>query len=222
MYPNTGSSGSSDIPWDELYPSLRALARYLVNDFKVPSWRGQEYDVIEDIVQETMRRLIERARKAERGEAPPIQSLQQMMMVIANNYYRDLKRRDRRLARMASNTGEHALSSDSLDPSSQTTAAFDLAVEKVYQEQLFTVLAHEIKDFPARQRAALLTDLANRMSFDTRPTPLQSAFLSEGLQLQQYRQSLPASPKERSRHISLLSHAYRRVAHLPDIAKEEP
>src|SRR5437870_997787 len=65
----------SEVIWGDLYSALRPLSRYLVYSFHVPSWRGQEEDVIEDIVQETLRRLIERARKAERGDADPIHSL---------------------------------------------------------------------------------------------------------------------------------------------------
>ena len=74
---------NSEANWSDLYASLRALARYLVYSFNVSSWRGQEEDIMEDIVQETARRIIERVRKAERGEAGPIHSLKHMMMVIA-------------------------------------------------------------------------------------------------------------------------------------------
>ena len=93
----------------------------------------------------------------------------------------------------------------------QTLEAVD---ENVYQELLFQLVAHEIARFPDKQRKALLIDLANRMCFDTPPTSLQKAFLEEGIQLQQYQQPLPADPQERGRHVSILSYAYRRVAHL--------
>src|SRR5207248_3697568 len=91
--------------------------------------------------------------------------------------------------------------------------------EHVYQESLFKLLAHEIANFPEKQRRALLIDLANRVCFDTQPTPLQRAFLEEGIQLEHYRQPLPADPLGRSRHVSLLNHAYRRVAHLACVEK---
>src|SRR5437588_5178662 len=91
---------NSEVTWGDLYTTLRPLARYLVYSFPVPSWRGQEEDVIEDIVQETARRIIERAQKAERGEAEPIRSLHQMVTVVAQNYCKDLRRRERRLVRI--------------------------------------------------------------------------------------------------------------------------
>ncbi len=199
--------------WGSLCTSLRARARYLVYSFSVPSWRGQEEDIIEDIVQESVHRLIERARKAEGGEADPIHSPKYMMMTIAQNYCKDLRRSERKLLHVPP---QNYASQILVDVGEQTNT-FDAAAENVYQEKLFVLLAHEIANFPDKQRKALLIDLANRMSFDTGPTPLQKAFLEEGIQLQQYQQPLPANPKERSRHISLLSYAYRRIAHLPCI-----
>ena len=202
---------NSEANWSNLYASLRALARHLVYSFSAPSWWGQEEDVIEDIVQETARRVIERARKAERGEAGPIHSMKQMMMVIAQNYCTDLWRTDRRLLHMPAQ-GYEPEGLVGVDQQAQTFEAVD---ENVYQELLFQLVAHEIARFPDKQRKALLIDLANRMCFDTPPTSLQKAFLEEGIQLQQYQQPLPADPQEHGRHVSLLSYAYRRVAHLP-------
>ena len=201
---------NSEANWSNLYASLRALARHLVYSFSVSSWRGQEEDIIEDIVQETARRVIERARKAERGEADPIHSLKQMMTVIAQNYCTDLWRTDRRLFHMPPQDYEPE-SLVGVDQQAQTLEAVD---ENVYQELLFQLIAHEVASFPDKQRKALLIDLANRMCFDTPPTSLQKAFLGEGIQLQQYQQPLPADSQERGRHVSILSYAYRRVAHL--------
>jgi len=201
----------SEITWRALYPTLRSLARYLVHSARVPSWRGQEEDIIEDVVQETARRLLERAQKAERGEATPIQSLTQMMPVIARNYCKDLRRRDYRLS--------HVLPSDSsaeaYDGRDEQLHLLEMITESIQQEMLFKLVAREIASFPDKQRTALLVDLANRMYFDIQPTPLQRAFLAVGIQLQHYRQSLPADRRERDRYASLLSYAYKRVMHLP-------
>ncbi len=81
---------SSEITWRNLTLSLGSFARSLVYSFHVPSWRGQEEDIIEDIVQETARRIIERIQKAERGEADPVQSLPKMITIIAQNYQEQL------------------------------------------------------------------------------------------------------------------------------------
>jgi DNA-directed RNA polymerase specialized sigma24 family protein len=205
---------NEDSTWGTVYPKLRPFVRYLVNSFKVPSWYGQEEDIIEDIVQETTRRLLERARKAQNGEAAAIRSLQHMMVTIAYNYYRDLKRRDRRLFRVPAYS-----SLCHVYDSSAESHLLEVVVDKVYQERLFTLITREVQYFPDKQREALLIDLANRMSFDTRPTPLQAAFLKVGIELQQYQRPLPTDPKERSRHVSLLTHAYKRIAHLPCVQR---
>lgn len=210
------SNISSNITLEELYTELRALVRYLVSCARVPSWEGQQNDIVEDIVQETMRRLLERVRQGERGEKPPVQSLKHMMIAIAYNYYRDLRRRDYRLSRLQTTDDAPSLPRSSVGPS-ESAPLLDAVTETVYHERLFGLVAQEVEQFPNKQRTALLVDLANLMHFDEAPTPLQAAFSRAGIQLQQYQQPLPENPRDRSRHTSLLSHAYKRVAHLRSI-----
>jgi DNA-directed RNA polymerase specialized sigma24 family protein len=201
--------------WDELYPKLRTLIRHLVHSFHVQSWSGQEDDIVDDILQETARRILERQQKAEGGEALPIEMFERMAMVTASNYCRDLRRKDRRLVHLPCGaclgnaldiTGEE----DVIDLSEEAT-------EHIYQERLFELLAGEIVKFPCKQRNALLVDLANRMCFETRPTLLQQAFLKRGIRLQEYQQPVPESTKERSKHAALLYHACKRVAQLQNM-----
>src|SRR5690348_10570154 len=137
----------SDAIWQDLYPVLRSFAHRLVFSLRVPSWRGQEDDVAEDIVQETACRLIEYAQKVEQGEAIAIVVIERFMKVVASNYGRDLRRRDHRLMRMGSesNTCEDTIVRDSIDPAEE-------AIENVYQEWLFTQVARTIARFPAKQR----------------------------------------------------------------------
>jgi DNA-directed RNA polymerase specialized sigma24 family protein len=202
---------NSDSTWKKLYPILESLARYFVYSSHVLSWQGQENDIIEDVVQETLRRMIEHAHKAERDEAPPIQSFKSMMKVVAQNYCKDMKRRDRRLLRMQP---QDALPQLRASRHNQVSLV-ELGTENVYQEGLFKLVASEIAGFPEKQHTAVLIDLANRMHFGTQLTPLESAFLEVGIDLRQYQRPLPADPQERSRHLSLLTHAYRRIAGLP-------
>jgi DNA-directed RNA polymerase specialized sigma24 family protein len=206
----------NDAIWNSIYPSLCSLARYLVHTSPLPCWRGQEDDMANDIVQETVRRVIERAEKARRGEAPPIRSLKQMATTVAYNYYRDLKRHDYRVSRLETiNTSAHSTHFYPLDAhSDEDEYLLDTVSEKVDQDRLFDILASEIGRFPTKQKQAILTDLANLMAFDCEPTSLQASFLNIGIELRHYRRPLPANQKERSRHISLCSQAYKRVAHL--------
>lgn len=206
---------SNATTWAELYPQLRRLAKHLVYSFRVPCWKGQEEDIVEDIVQEIARRIIEYSERAERGEVAPIHSLEHMIVVIVRNYCIDLSRRDRRLVRTSTNDRSAEVHPDMDDP---VTLA-EMATENVYQEELFRQLALEIAKFPEKQRRALLIDLANLMQFGKQPTPLQAAFLAAGIQLQDYQQPLPDNLVERSRHIAILCVAYKRVAKLADLHK---
>ena len=206
------SNASFITNWDELYPKLRSLIRHLVYSLHVQSWHGQEDDIVEDILQETARRLIERQQKAEDEEAAPIQMFESMAIATASNYCKDMRRKDSRLVRLP----EGACSLDVQDITSER-GIVDLseeATERLYQEGLFELLACEIVKFPYKQRKALLIDLANRMSFETKPTLLQKAFLKVGIRLQEYQQPLPENTRERSKDAALLYYACRRIAQL--------
>ena len=52
------------------------------------------------------------------------------------------------------------------------------------------------------------------MEFDVQPSPLQVAFLEVGIQLRDYENLLPQDPIMRSRHASLVSLGYRKLAML--------
>ena len=201
---------SSEETWQDLYAVLKPLAQRMVYAFHVPTWRGQENDVADDIVQEAVRKLIERAQKAERREALPIYALKPMLRVIAYNYGKDIRRRDQHLSRFPE--GDETLElPGALDDIVSTE---DTATENAYREGLFTQVAREIARFPMKQRQALLIDLASHMGFERQPTPLQRAFLKAGIQLQDYRQQLPTTNDERNKYTSLLAHAYKRVSTL--------
>lgn len=198
---------SSDAAWIDCINLLRSYAKHFVYSANVTCWRGQEEDLVEDIVQETVRRAIERYQRAEAGELLPIYSLKHMIVTIARNYSIDMWRRDCRLHYIVSD-------GDSLETSasmSNQMSPLDAATENVYRVELFSRLAYEIVRFPAKQRRALLIDLANRMHFDTELTALQKAFLAEGIDLKEYQRPLPSNLSERANQSSLLSLAYKRV-----------
>jgi DNA-directed RNA polymerase specialized sigma24 family protein len=129
--------------------------------------------MIDDVVQETIRRILERSQKAERGEAAPIYAVESMMAVVARNYLKDLRRRDRRVIHLQSENRSRRTTGD--EHNQQDIA--EVATEKLSDEWLFRRLAREIASFPVKRRMALLTDLANLMCFENEPTPLQAAFL---------------------------------------------
>ena len=198
--------------WSALSPVLSALVLRLVYASRVPAWAGQEDAIKDDIIQETAGRMLERIRKAELGEASPIQCMERMAIVTALNYCRDLRRREWRLIRFGS-LDIRLDESDSIDERDLA----EIATEHAYQEAIFTLVAGEIARFPAKQRAALLADLANLTVYDHSSTALQSAFLKVGISLQDYRQPSPTTAQARTQQSALLYHAYKRLGRLPAV-----
>ena len=167
----------SDTVWNTLYPSLHSLASYLVHTSPLPYWHGQEDDMAEDIVQETVRRVIEWAQQSERGEAPPIQSLKQMATTVAYNYYRDLKRHDYRLSRLDTPDANMILPVCVQSMYALTSICWMLLRIRLIRIFSLICLQARLDSFPPKQKQAILIDLANRMYFDKEPTSLQESFL---------------------------------------------
>jgi DNA-directed RNA polymerase specialized sigma24 family protein len=200
----------SDTTWQKLYLLLRPLVKRWVYSSRVSSWKGQEDDMVEDILQESLLRIFRYAQRAELGEVPPIDSLDRISIVIAHNYCKDMRRKDQRLIRLSPDeriSGKHVDRSEQLDGS-------EIALENLFREWLYVKLTQGVVRFPDKQRRALLVDIANLMHFDEKPTPLQKAFLNQKIRLQDYQQPLPVNSVERTRHSSLLSLALKRVGKL--------
>jgi RNA polymerase sigma factor (sigma-70 family) len=187
--------------WQELLYFLYAYARRLIHATHVESWQGQKADLVEDIVQETVLRILERTRHTGCRALPPIHSLKGFTTIVARHYCIDLQRHDSRLRRITQHTAEPA----------EQTNLFALVTERLSQEELFTRLVHHVAHFPRKQREALLIDLAKHLHF-AEASALQKAFLAQGIDLRTYQRPLPDDPLERTRHIALVSVAYKRVA----------
>lgn len=187
--------------WEELYRALSRKIRNYVRGMSIPSWQGQEADIAEDVVQETVMRIFIYLQQAMRGEKTAPQSITGLAIAIAHNYLRDLRRRECRLIR-------------DIPPSTETTAqtALDQAIENAENEQVFQAVAHDVATFPPKQRQALLTDLATRMHFGKKMSPLEKAFQTAGITLADYRFPKPMNSEEHARQASLCWKAYKRVA----------
>ncbi len=211
------SEPSSDSLWITLYPLLLPLVKRWVYNSHVFSWIGQENDIVWDIVLTTIKRTFEYTLNAQH-EGITIGSLERLSIIIARNYYYDLRRKDYRLL--------HFDRDDNLQESRSAihreTDFSEAVLDKVYEEWLFNELAKEIAKFPRKMRTALLIDLARRMEFDevnSNPTPLQQAFLEVGIRLQEYQFLLPIDVIGRARHSSLVSLGYKRIATLFSVQK---
>jgi DNA-directed RNA polymerase specialized sigma24 family protein len=197
---------SYDTLWLPLYLLLLPLAKRWVYAAHIYSWVGQENDVAWDIVLVTIQRTYEYNLKAQ-NENNPIGSFQRLSIRIARNYFQDLRRKDSRIQpfnRDGCSQVENTIH-DELNIA-------EVILDKVYEEWLFEEIAKEIDSYPTKLRTAMLIDIARRMEFDVPPTPLQAAFLKLGIQLRDYEYLLPQDPIMRSRHSSLVSLGYKKLA----------
>ncbi len=196
--------------WSKLYSFLRPRVERWVYSSHMSSWRGQEEDLVDDIVQEAVIRTLKYARRAEQGEVSMIASFEGFSLTIAHNYLQDLRRRDCRRTRFFTDDRSSRLPAILSGRSDMLEDVSDY----LFLESIIVMLPAEIVKLPAKQQRALLIDLANRMHFGVYPTALQRAFLEVGVRMQDYQIPLPVDPVLLSRYRSLLSLAYKRLKEL--------
>src|SRR5689334_17590977 len=91
---NSGTSDqNSPLDWAELYRILPLYVHSCIRCAGVPVWHRQEYDLVEEIVQETVVRIFTYTQKVEQGKALPIHSLQHFSRMVAHNHCEDLRRK---------------------------------------------------------------------------------------------------------------------------------
>lgn len=202
-----------EVNWHAIYWLLSSCVTKWVRSANVALWQDQRDDIIAEIMQEAIVRTLRRIHRGNCGELPAVCSVEGLCVKIAHNCFIDLIRHDQRLLLIGSHTPYQ------FDPFTLVDEAEDFsdtATENVYTATLFRLIVAEIVKFPPKLRTALFIDLACRMSFKGEPTMLQQAFLEAGIDLEPYRYQLPGDPVGRSRHASLVSLAYKRVAQLAD------
>ncbi len=180
---------------------------------KVSDWRGQEEDLAWDIVQESIRKVIEYMKKTDYKTHKNVHSLDGLLITTIWNYSTDLYRSEKKLRRETSGSFEEFC----FEAASDEASFSDVATENVYRERLFCSLARAIVRFPRKQRLAVLADLASRMSFRGAPTILQRAFLNEGINLKEYQSLQIESTKQKNRNAALLNYAYKRLKNLIEV-----
>ena len=203
-----------EVNWQVLYCLLSSHITRWVRSAHVALWKDQRDDIIAEIMQEAVVRTLSRICRGHCGELPAVSSVEGLCVKIAHNCFIDFIRCDQRLllidSHLAYQTGPFTLANEAEDFAATAT-------DNVYTAMLFRLIAAEVVKFPPKLRTALFIDLACRMSFKGEPTMLQLAFREAGIDLEQNRYQLPADPVGRSRHASLVSLAYKRVAQLADI-----
>lgn len=202
--------------WHDLYTWLFPRVEKWVRNASVNAWYGQQREVSEDITQEAVLRTFRYCQRAVHGEVRPIDSLKSLGKTIAQNYFRDRRKKDWNLVRPAQeseNTEGFLEVSSPLERSapSQVVDPSQVAVDRVMLTTVISMAARILVKFPPGQRAALLTDLANITDFGEYPTLLEQALAEAGVELKAYQHPLPTEPGEKNRHAALLSIAYKRL-----------
>src|SRR5260370_17014256 len=85
-----------DEEWERLYPLLHARVARWVYTSSIPLWMKQREAIIEDIVGDTILKTFAYTKRAERGEAREVDSLESISTVTAYHCYVDAHRRDQR------------------------------------------------------------------------------------------------------------------------------
>lgn len=183
-----------------LYPCLRSWV-YRAN---VLCWKGQEYDLVEDLLQIALIKIVTYLAHARRY-AIPIYSLEQLSRVIAKRCFLDLRRRDHRLQHIGPEENELIGREALADPAQQ-------AEENIYEEKVLIDSTRIIATFPPKLRRAILLDLARHSSFTQSPTALQQAFLNVDIDLREYYQQPVGTKTDRNNQAALCSLAYKRLA----------
>jgi DNA-directed RNA polymerase specialized sigma24 family protein len=204
---NAPSQTADEQIWQELYIWLLPLVERWVCCAEVISWRGQQKEIAEDIAQEAVVRTFHYSQRASRGEVRAIESLKSLGRTIAQNYFRDRRKKDWCLLRPTQDEPlppMHILVNHQIDPS-------QVAVDRMMFTTIIKTAAKIVAKFPLRQRTALLTDLANLTDFGEHPSQLELALSHEGIRLHDYRRSLPDESAERNKYAVHLCIAYKRL-----------
>ncbi len=195
--------------WYDLYAWLLPIAEGWVYCADVATWQGQQREIAEDIAQEAVARTFQYSQRAERGEVPIIASLKSLTRTIAQNYFRDRRKKDWCL--LPPPTYEVSWEGCEMHPGRENLSPSEIAVDQLILDATITDAARLLVKFPRRQRDVLLTDLANLADFGDQPSLLEQALFAEGIQLRDYRHPLPSEPLARNRYAALLCIAYKRL-----------
>jgi DNA-directed RNA polymerase specialized sigma24 family protein len=191
--------------WKDLYVWLLSMVEKWVSYADVSCWRGQQREVAEDVAQEAILRTFRYTQRANLGEVQPVVSLKSLSKVIAQNYFRDRRRKDLYLVLSSQSEDSGQLQSDDVvDPA-------QIALDDLFFRSVIVIAARIVAKFPQQQRLALLTDLANISDFNAPPTLLEQVLSAEGICLRDYNHPLPIDPSMRGRYAAHLCIAYKRL-----------
>ena len=203
--------------WEELYNWLIPQVKRWISTSGVPTWVEQANDIASDIAQETITRVFRSVHKAEQGHAPPIASLRGFSLIVARNYFKDLRRKEIRFVRFNPCPNpiddQHGINlSIIFDPNDP----IENIVNMLFFKEIVIRLADIIASLPTQQKEILLTvladDLPGQPDLHGPLTLLQQALADRGLPLQNYVHGKPTDVCLKKRFAANLHAAKQQVA----------
>lgn len=202
------SDYTNETLWENLSTVLKPRIKSWIRTHTLPSWRGQEDDIADDILQDTLEKLWRTFLKAEKGIGRAIEALERFAFRTARNCCIDRWRKDRRLLRL--DDGDHSYE-DQISRT-QYVDPEEIVVDKEYEHWRCSEVSLHVLSFSPKSQLALLIEFASKLTGRGEPAgPLQRALLARGVDLNYYRRDMPADPKLKGRHASLVSQGYKKL-----------
>ncbi len=180
-------SQDPELIWRCLYQSLVPYVWYWIHSSNVPSWQGQEDDIVDDIIQEVVVRIFRYIHAVKHKEDLRGASFERVSLLIARRYCNDLQKQDTPLVHfslMDSWQHNEIIYDEDMNPQED-------ASKKISQEYLFHTFAKATMMLPTQVRHIILVDLANRTDVEEYSIALRQAFGSIGVPVENYQRSLP-------------------------------
>lgn len=181
--------------WRSIYETLAPSVRGLVYSSSIPSWHGQENEIADDIVQETLSRVVGCLVVQRKGDSSDESMIGWLSMSIADELLREQRLLEKRITHL--NTLEEQ--KEEVDGSEEVREMFEWIIQEICQ-------------LPSNQQRALLVDLANQIGMDEAPVAFLEALQEKGIHLSDYQQPLIFSLNERRRTNELASYAYKNLS----------
>jgi DNA-directed RNA polymerase specialized sigma24 family protein len=195
--------------WGDLLVWLLPIVKIWVYNASIANWHRQQREIAEEITQEAVMRTYIRTRDNESSQVVHIKAFCRR---TARNCFIDRIKREKRIIHLSLEefTSEAYLTIHEQDDPEE------IALNHLILEETVINTASAIASFPDKQRAAILTDLANITEFTASPSLLEQALAEFDIQLHDYVRPHCDDPGERSRQSSLLWHAYKRLKNMQD------
>jgi DNA-directed RNA polymerase specialized sigma24 family protein len=193
--------------WSDLLAWLFTLVKAWVYRARILSWSGQQWEIAEEIVQETAVRAFVYIRSANRNGHAPVAHLKAFCRTTAYNVFVDRIRKEKRMIHFPRDSSVYAIE---ITKGAQANPE-EIALDRLLLEEVIVDTARAIVRFPGKQRTALLNHLANEADLDASPSLMERALADEGIQLRDYVCPYSDDLGERSRRGALLWHARQRL-----------